>query len=256
MHDNPRGYPSFIAKWRPSSWKGILMQLSIIIPTYNEEAQIGQLVRHLLDHGLNAVQDIVVVDGESTDQTVKKAREAGATVLCPGCRSRALQMNKGAEQTAGEVLYFVHADAWPPDTYATDIQQAIDQGYPQGCFRFRFDRYKGMLKVNSFFTRFDKTITRGGDQTLFITRQLFDQLGGFRDDYIIMEDFEFIIRSQKAAPFTIIPKNVIVSARKYEDNNWLRVNLANLIVFAMFRLGFSQQSLIATYKSLINHPKF
>lgn len=245
-----------MSKWRPSSVKGEVLKFSIIIPTYNEEENIGPLVQHLWRHGANEVQDVIVVDGDSNDQTVDEAESTGATVLQPGLRSRARQMNEGAKAVNGHVLYFVHADAWPPSTYVTDIQQALDDGYPQGCFRFRFDHYKGMLKVNSFFTRFDKTFTRGGDQTLFITRQLFDQLGGFRDDYIIMEDFEFIMRSQKAAPFAIIPRDVIVSARKYEENSWLRVNLANLIVYAMFQFGFSQQRLVNTYKTLINHPKF
>ncbi|PSR03820.1 MAG: glycosyl transferase [Bacteroidetes bacterium SW_11_45_7] len=232
------------------------MELSIIIPTYNEEDNIGPLVRHLWHHGANEVHEVVVVDGDSADQTVNEAEQADAMVLQPGVKSRARQMNEGAKATSGNILYFVHADARPPSTYVTDIQQAIEKGYPHGCFRFRFDRYRGMLKVNSFFTRFDKTITRGGDQTLFITRQLFDQVGGFRDDYIIMEDFEFIMRSQKAAPFTIIPRDVIVSARKYEDNSWLRVNLANLIVYSLFHLGVSQHRLLSTYKSLIKHPKF
>jgi len=92
---------------------------------------------------------------------------------------------------------------------------------------------------------------RGGDQTLFVTRQLFDELGGYDTHFRIMEEYDFIKRARQENPFKIIPKPVLVSARKYEHNGYLRVQIANLTVFNMYRLGCSQETLVNTYRNLL-----
>ena len=81
---------------------------------------------------------------------------------------------------------------------------------------------------------------RRGDQSLFIKKELFDELGGYDDELKIMEDYDFIKRAKKEFLFKVIPKNILVSARKYQNNSYLKVNLANLIVFWMYTLGCSQ----------------
>ena len=71
-----------------------------------------------------------------------------------------------------------------------------------------------------------------------------------------MEEYDLILRARKKYPFRIIPKDVMVSARKYDHNGYFRVNLANLTVFMMFFAGFSQLRMVNTYKRMIHHPKF
>ncbi len=229
--------------------------ISIIIPTFNEVDFIGPLIRHLRDSGGEHVADIIVVDAGSTDDTVAVARELNAQVVMSPQKGRAVQMNLGADMAKGDVLYFVHADSLPPSSFVTDIVEEVSQGYEIGCFRFCFRSKKVMLKFNAYCTRFDRIMCRGGDQTLFITQQLFRNLGGYQNDFVIMEDYDLIIRARKVAKFKIIPKDVSVSARKYDDNGYLRVNLANFTIFMLYFMGFSQQTLVRTYKRMIHHPK-
>jgi len=226
------------------------MQTSIIIITFNEAHNIREVVKLLKDNGGSYLKELFVVDGGSTDNTCQLAAEAGATVLHskPG---RATQMNFGASHATGELLYFVHADTRPPASYLQDIISAVKEGFPIGCFRFQFDSDRLVLKVNAYFTRFDKMWCRGGDQTLFITRELFDELDGYRPDFKIMEEYDLIKRAREKYPFKIIPKNVIVSARKYEHNGYFRVQIANLTVFNMYRFGSSQDVMAATYRKLL-----
>lgn len=232
------------------------MAFSIIIPAYNEEENVRQLIPHLLQHAHGQVVDILVIDGGSTDHTLAAAREAGAQAFLSPQKGRAPQMNYGVSLAQGDILYFVHADSWPPATYITDIMEAITQGYSLGCYRFKFISNKLLLKINSYCTRFDRIMCRGGDQTLYVRRSVFEELGGYRNDYLIMEEYEFLIRARKLYPFKIIPKDVLVSARKYDTNSYFRVNIANLTVFLMFFAGCSQQRLVQTYKTMIDHPKF
>ncbi|MDB5240923.1 MAG: glycosyl transferase [Spirosoma sp.] len=230
------------------------MTISVIIPTFNEAETIGKLVYDLRTYGRNSLTDLLVVDGGSTDQTVELARQAGArVVLAPQC-GRACQMNYGATLTSGQLLYFVHADVQVNPDFVSDIQQAITRGNDAGCYRFRFASSNRLLRLNSYGTRFSGLMSRGGDQTLFITRTLFNQLNGFQKRYVIMEDFDMIARIRKSGRFCIIPKDVVVSARKYEVNSWLRVQIANLTAFSLFFMKVDPIYIAQTYKRMLRHP--
>ncbi|OGX91069.1 TIGR04283 family arsenosugar biosynthesis glycosyltransferase [Hymenobacter coccineus] len=227
--------------------------LSIIIPTYNEAANISRLVGDLRRHAPPGTVEILVVDANSPDGTAEAARAAGATVLQSPKPGRAAQMNHGAQQARGNVFYFVHADVGIHPGYVATIAAAVAQGHAAGCYRFRFDSPHPLLRINSYGTRFKGIMSRGGDQTLFVTRALFEHLGGFNEHFVIMEDFELIQRIRRVASFHIVPLDVVVSARKYETNGWLRVQLANLTAFAMYFLKQPPPRIARTYKALLNY---
>ena len=228
------------------------VQISVIIPTYQEEANIGSLLSHLMAADQHGVCEFIVVDGGSTDRTVKMAQDAGATVYPAAKKGRNHQMNLGAAKANGEIFYFVHADTLPPTTYIDDIHESLEEGHCHGCYRFRFNKEGRRLRFNAWFTRFNRMWCRGGDQTLYVTRDLFTKLGGYCEEFIIMEEYDFLRRAKAQASFRIMPKEVVVSARKYEKNSYLRVNAANLMVFVMFRLGFSPVKMHTFYRRMVH----
>jgi rSAM/selenodomain-associated transferase 2 len=226
------------------------MTISIIIPTYNEAAHIGRLLAYLQQH---TQAEILVANSPNTrDGTAAIASAAGVRVLhCPQA-GRAQQMNYGAAQTQSDVLYFVHADTLPPPSFMNDIAQSLDQDYELGYFSYCFDSDSPLLRINGYCTRFDGLFSGGGDQTLFIKRGTFEALGGFREELYIMEDFDLVKRARKAGfKQRLVTNDALVSARKYEKNSWLRVNMVNLWVFALFHLGVSQKRLCASYWQLL-----
>jgi rSAM/selenodomain-associated transferase 2 len=229
------------------------MTISIIIPTYNEAATIARLVQDLRRYAPPEAVEILVIDAHSPDGTAELAQQAGATVLAAPQPGRAAQMNHGAAHATGDILYFVHADVRIHPDFVATIRRAVAEGYAAGCYRFRFDSRHPLLRFNSYGTRFQGIMSRGGDQTLFVSRELFGQLGGFDERFVIMEDFEIIQRIRKTATFLIVPQDVVVSARKYETNGWLRVQLANLTAFSLFFLKVSPARIARTYKALLNY---
>lgn len=231
------------------------MKVSVIIPTFNEENNIARLVKFLLFHASAKLEEIIVCDGHSSDDTLSVAQKAGADTLLSPRRGRAAQMNFAASKASGDVLYFVHADTMPPSSYLSDITEALAEGCLLGGYRADFASRNPLLKINAYFTRFDESPCHGGDQTLFVYKDFFDELGGYSEDYVIMEDFELIRRARQKAVFKNMPKKVRISARKYQENSYLRVNFANFVVFNMFRIGFSPQSMQKVYFKLIKHPK-
>lgn len=229
------------------------MRISIIIPVYNEATLIGDLVAYLRQHGGTAVQEIWVSDGGSTDDTVAIAQAAGALVLHSPQKGRAFQMNVAAAQAKGEVLYFVHADTLPPTHFATDILQAVEEGYGLGRYRSRFNTRNWLMKLNAWFTRFDWFVCLGGDQSLFVTKALFQQTGGYNPSYLIMEEYEFCGRAKQLARYKIFTATVLISTRKYEGRSWWQVQRANYKAVQMFKQGAPQQQIVETYKQLLRY---
>lgn len=229
--------------------------ISIIIPTFDEEGHIGRLIHYLkteVAHPYPGISEILVVDGYSRDRTVEEAEKAGANVIMASNKGRAYQMNDGARQAKGSVLYFLHADTFPPPTFAKDIQLAISRNEQAGGFRLSFDDSHFMLRLYSWFTRFDIDAFRYGDQSLFITKELFEHVGGFDESLIVMEDNEIIGRIKRYAGYSIIPKNVITSARKYRDNGIIRLQFTFSLIYFLFHLGAGQNKLVHVYKRLIS----
>lgn len=232
------------------------MKISIIIPTLNEENCIGNLLQSLEACKNEDVLEIIVVDAQSSDSTKEIAESHKVKFISTEHRNRAKQMNIGANAALGDVLYFIHADAIPPSTFVEDIKQAIDECYDLGGYRFRFQTKKKILNINSWFTRFNKLTFRGGDQTLFLKRDAFEKLGSYCEDHVIMEEYDLLIKAKKAGyRFKLMPKETQVSDRKYDHNSYLRVNIANLVAFTMFRFGADTARIKEVYFSILHHPK-
>lgn len=229
------------------------LSISIVIPTLNEAQNLPVLLQRIASEQRQHDVETIVVDGGSKDQTSKVASEYGVRFYQSPKANRAIQMNLGAQQANHPWLYFIHADTLPPVGFLDDIKNAIAGGHRVGCFRYQFDSPKKLLKVNAFFTRYNFLWCRGGDQSLYISKMNFMEMGRFDESCQIMEDFNFICRLRKRFDFHVIQKDFLVSARKYENNSYLRVQFANLIVFNMFRLGFSSTVLRDTYGWLLRY---
>ncbi|MEO8822253.1 MAG: TIGR04283 family arsenosugar biosynthesis glycosyltransferase [Ginsengibacter sp.] len=230
--------------------------ISIIIPTWNEEATIEKTIERLREiDQLNLVKEIIISDGGSSDKTIFLAKNAGAKVVQSPVKGRSAQMNFGASVATESILYFLHADTIPPVNFSSDIQDVISEGFSSGCYRLSFDIDHWFLKANCYFTRFDVNAIRFGDQSLFVTKKAFESAGGFREDLLMMEDQEIIHRIKKYGQFKVINREVITSARKYLDNGIYRMQGIFFLIWLMYYLGLSQQKLLKFHRRLINRHK-
>ena len=224
-------------------------KISIIIPVLNEESNIMSLLEELQSrsHSKN-LSEIIVVDGGSTDQTLELLSERPDIKLLHSEAGRAKQMNAGAKVARGEILYFLHADSIPPPEFDQLILNRIANGHRAGCFRLEFDDNHWWLKLAGWFTQFNWRICRGGDQSLFIDKALFEELDGFNEKYMIYEDNELIQRLYDNNGFTVINRRIKTSARCYRKNGIWRLQYHFWAIYFKKRTGASAEELYSYYK--------
>jgi rSAM/selenodomain-associated transferase 2 len=202
----------------------------------------------MLEIGSKYDFEIIVVDGGSIDKTVEISQKFSNKTILSTQKSRAMQMNRGAKEAFGDILYFLHADSTPPKDVFNSILKEIKNGFQAGSFRFKFDSKKLLLKLNAWFTRFPFLVCRGGDQSMFVTKNLFKEMNGFDESFVIMEEYDFILRAKSKTKFKLIQKDILVSARKYENNSWLKVQRINFRAFSQFRKRVSPKTILEEYK--------
>lgn len=224
---------------------------SIIIPTYNEAEHIANTINKIYTANRKYEVELIVVDGGSTDETINIATECGASVIMCQRKGRAAQMNIGAALAKYDLLYFLHADSIPPNDFTTQLTNAFKRGVGSGCFRLAFDRKHWFLQVNAWFTRFDVNAVRFGDQSLFVTKEIFKKAGGFREALLVMEDQEIIHRLKRYGRFKVLDDVVVTSSRKYIDNGIFRMQGIFFMLWAMYYLGYSQIQILKLYRKLI-----
>lgn len=224
------------------------MKISIIIPTYNEAENIGQVLDYLnKSSNRENVAEIIISDGISEDNTLEIARIKGARIIEHKNAGRAKQMNAGAKVATGDILYFLHADSYPPKGFDQYILHYFNKGYKAGSFRMKWDMNHWLLNFFAWFTRFNFQWCRGGDQSMYIEKTLFRQLDGFNENYRFLEDYEIIPRIKKYTHFKVIQKDLITSARKYRKNGVLRLQMHVAKTYILRMLGMDIDKVAEIY---------
>jgi len=231
-----------------------LTAFSIIIPTLNEAPRLQYLLPYL-QKNLSAVAsaEIIVADGGSSDGTPDIARNLGAIVLNTP-KGRAVQMNEGAKNARGRILYFLHADSVPPPSFYSDILNALAKKQTAGCFRLQFKPSNPTLSAFAWCTRLNVPLCRGGDQSLFLPRNWFEALGGFDERYRIYEDNEFIGRLYRNYSFTVLTPEIVTSSRRYQEMGTYYLQFHYAVVHLKKFFGANPEALYHYYKNHIQRP--
>ena len=222
------------------------MEVSIIIPTYNEETTIERLLETL--EPLKGRCEILFVDGGSTDRTLKLLN--GEYPVISSEKGRAKQMNRGAMASHGEVLFFLHCDSEVPANTLEEIERVM-QNHRAGCFGIAFHSYNFFMftcRVISNHRVKDRKVMFG-DQGIFVERELFMEAGMF-PDMPILEDYQFSITlKEKGIRLGMTRSRIYTSDRRFQGNTVEKLKLMWLMnrLRARYRDGVPVEEIARLY---------
>ncbi|MDH3900656.1 MAG: TIGR04283 family arsenosugar biosynthesis glycosyltransferase [Gammaproteobacteria bacterium] len=222
--------------------------ISIIVPALNEAGTIETTLRQL-QGCRNRGHEVIVVDGGSTDATVQLARSLADRVShsSPG---RACQMQAGADLARGELLWFLHADTRIPGNVCHAIAAALASGKSQwGYFDVQFPERIRLLGLVAWMMNSRSRLTHiaTGDQGIFVTRDLFRRVAGFRL-IPLMEDIALSRSLKRHSQPACIGMKLTTSSRRWRRHGILRTILLMWSLRFAYFLGISPATLAKYYK--------
>ncbi|MFT4666597.1 MAG: glycosyltransferase involved in cell wall biosynthesis [Polaribacter sp.] len=235
-----------------------LPKISAIIVAVNEELLIRNIITELRKQVYSGDSEIILADGGSTDQTVAFAKQEKLKIARSPKRSKSIQMNTAAAIATGDILFFVHVDMTFDNNTFSIIQKQIATGFAGGGFSNVFDNHNQKIKTlgNWFnFRIFNKReqSDKGlfyGDNGIFVKRNVFNDLQGFKE-IPIMEDYDFSKRlQQKYSTTTIKEPKIIVSARRHIKAGFIKTRFQWVVIRTLYKWGVSPFILEKWYRDI------
>lgn len=219
--------------------------VSVIIPCFNEVDYIEATLKNcLLQKG---EFEIIVVDGGSTDNTIKIVEKYKNVHLITSTKGRANQLNKGLKFSLGYVILFLHADTLLPVGAIEMINDSFTKSdIIGGSFYLKFNRPHFLLSFYSQLSKINHSFFTYGDHGIFISKQVLSEIGGFKN-ISFMEDAEIQERARKKGKFIKLNMGVETSSRRFEKFGYYKQFFQDMLIAVLFKIGVEPNRLKKFY---------
>jgi rSAM/selenodomain-associated transferase 2 len=226
------------------------MTISVVIPVFQEQDLINEAIERIRGLASGATAEIIVVDGGTEAETLAVVRDDDVKRIASE-RGRGKQMNEGAAAAKGDVLLFLHVDTQlPPDGLQRITSLMEEARFSAGAFDLAISAtglsYRIIERAASLRSRL--TGIPYGDQAIFVRRNCFMSLGGYKE-MPIMEDVDLMRRVRRdGRRIGFIREKVRTSARRWEKEGVVRCTCRNWTIMMLYLLGVPPERLAAWYR--------
>lgn len=227
------------------------MLTSVIVPALNEVENIEACIAAARREYAPDQVEMIVVDGGSTDGTPDRAPSGVTLLRAP--RGRAVQMNRGAAISRGEILVFCHADSRLPEGWREAVIEVLERpGVSGGTFQTLIVPPESLvLWIRNHLAFPANWRIMFGDQVQFMTRDTFRRVGGF-PEIPLMEDVEMSRALDQVGELVRVRPSlrVVTSSRRFLERGPVFQWLLN--AWSMFRylyLGAAPEDIARAYRS-------
>ncbi|VAX21836.1 hypothetical protein MNBD_NITROSPINAE02-1641 [hydrothermal vent metagenome] len=218
--------------------------ISIIIPAYKEGERLAKLARKFI--GIKGCE-VVAAMAEGDKATIKP--DSGETIIVNAQKGRAKQMNAGAAVARGDILVFLHADTLiTPHSFARVRSALAEPGAVGGAYRFKIDASSFAFGLIGVMANLRSKWLKApyGDQAIFIKREVFRKIGGYRE-IPIMEDTRLVTDMKQEGRIVIIDDYAITSSRKWLKEGATYTTIRNWIIMLAYKMGAKPENLVKWY---------
>lgn len=234
-------------------------QVSVIVPTLNEERHIGLLLSSIKNQS-STTCEILIMDGGSKDKTAEIAKAYGADVIVLPRYGEFISRNIGAKEARGALLLFTCADiTFPPDLFSRIVQEFRERpelvaltgpGYPFDAPAFGKVEYGIYNLLRYFFAKLPKPLKRFSTSTNFLVvrKDYFEKSGGFAIDDINADGLMGKKLLEMGEVAFSLDSRIYLSARRMKNMGFFAFNKHYLYVVENFLFSSSEASFMKSWK--------
>lgn len=227
------------------------MQISVIIPTFNEAATIEKTLDAI--SRLVNVDEVVIVDGGSADKTVEIIENYGLKkpfkLINLGEANRGRQLHEGTLNASHEIFWFLHADTRPAQGCAREIKKYMN--YDEivgGNFQVLFDGGSRWARFMMWLhPQLQSTGLIYGDSAIFARRTAYEKIGGYKP-IPVLEDVDFVKRLRKKGDFRFLTKAVTTSSRRFQNRAFFWAFTKWFAFQSLYWIGVPARALVKVYE--------
>jgi rSAM/selenodomain-associated transferase 2/rSAM/selenodomain-associated transferase 1 len=227
--------------------------VSVVMPVWRDAAALGSSLR-LVEGARNAEVIVCHALGDAAGYaTLRQRHRTVRWIEAP--RGRGIQMNAGAAAARGRWLLFLHADSSVPAGWLEAIRDADGESdIVAGAYRLRLDTSDWRARLIEARVRMRVALFNMpyGDQGLFVRRDVFARLGGYRN-LPLMEDVDLVRRLRRLGRFHHDWRAITTSPRRWERDGWFRRSAGNIALTAAFLAGVPARTLARIYHRRLRH---
>lgn len=215
--------------------------VSVVIPTYNEEKDIGECLNSLLVQSYKNVE-VIVVDDDSNDGTTEIVKRFTSVRMIKGKhRGPGFSRNLGSKKAKGKILVFVDADMSFPKDYIENLTEMIRRGECIGTE----EKQQFASNLNNVWSKCWGSYSKENRGNLghifrailkkeFVSRGGFDSKYGYADDMTLY--FKYGLKSNIADKAFCYHKNPETLKDVFKQSRWIGASLP--VKWKLFSMPF------------------